>query len=176
MSPLLVSPSSTTVYLSSSPGGHGDEGVHWGHGQAAREDGAGRRDRQGEEKVSSLREAKERLQCLSGSPVLLPGAPSLFLFLTSHCSLSPSPFSFLPSLTSAGAVPSACTISNTTSLLSSCPQNLAERKAGAVIHILATPYVGAQPITVSQPSPPSCAHQSCPTIYQIKHTHTQAVD
>lgn len=87
MSPLLVSPSSATASLSSSLGGQGDQGVHRGHGQAAMEEGAGRRDRQGEEKDSFLREAKERLQCLSGSPASLPEAPSLFLF-TSSCSLS----------------------------------------------------------------------------------------
>lgn len=50
---------------------------------------------QGED--SFLREAKERLQCLSSSPALLPEAPSLFLF-TSSCSLSlsvpPSPLLF----------------------------------------------------------------------------------
>lgn len=175
MSPLLVSPSSATAFLSSSLGGQGDQGVRRGHGQAAREEGARRRDGQGEEKDSFLRDAKERLQCLSGSPVLLPEAPSLFLFLTSSCSLSPSPFSFLPSLTSADALPSARAISNTPSLPSNCPQNLAARKAGAVIHILATPYEAAQPITASQPHPPSCSRQSCPTNYQTAHTHTHTM-
>lgn len=95
MSPLLVSLSSATEFLSSSLGGQGDQGVHWGHGQAARQEGIRRRDRQGEEKDSFLREAKERLQCWSGSPASLPEAPSLFLFISS-CSLSlsvtPSPF------------------------------------------------------------------------------------
>ncbi len=51
-SPLHVSPSSATVFLSSSLGGQGDQGVHQGHGQAAREEEAGRRDGQGEDSAS----------------------------------------------------------------------------------------------------------------------------
>lgn len=159
-------------FLSSSLGGQGDQGVHQGHGQAAREEAARRRDRQREEKDSFLREAKERLQCLSGSPASLPEAPSLPLF-TSSCSLSlslcppapPFPFSFLPSLTGSNALSSTHTVSHTPSLLRNCPQNLAARKAGAVIHILATPYESAQPISASQLHPPSCTRQSYPTIY-----------
>lgn len=56
---LLVFPSSATAFLSSSLGGQGYQGVHWGHGQAAKEEGARRTDRQEEKTVSSEKQKKD---------------------------------------------------------------------------------------------------------------------
>ena len=54
-----LSPSSATAFLSSSLGGQGDQGVRRGHGQAATEERARRRDEQGDEADSFLREEKK---------------------------------------------------------------------------------------------------------------------
>lgn len=158
-------------FLSSSLGGQGDQGVHQGHGQAAREEAARRRDRQREEKDSFLREAKERLQCLSGSPASLPEAPSLPLF-TSSCSLSlslsscpPFPF-FFPAFSHR----LQCSLLHTHSLTHPIPPQKLSPKPGSAKGRSSHSHSGhtlweCQPISASQLHPPSCTRQSYPTIY-----------